>query len=158
MGTNHQAEQVYLDTIRANTVGGNLATLCNREFSNRIRKQVKEATRQKEQEKQVEHAETLQVQGHLLTLAAKEKQDLLWKSSMFQLKSGTLKFMMNDRKENVERADVGSCNIFRSLPFSDKPNIKLFLVALKSRCHISPYRVTYIIHRHIHYCDIYCNI
>ena len=95
MGTNHQAEQVYLDTIRANTVGGNLATLCNREFSNRIRKQVKEATRQKEQEKQVEHAETLQVQGHLLTLAAKEKQDLLWKSSMFQLKSGTLKFMMN---------------------------------------------------------------
>ena len=95
MGTKHQAEQVYLDTIRANTVGGNLATLCNREFSNRIRKQVKEATRQKEQEKQVEHAETLQVQGHLLTLAAKEKQDLLWKASMFQLKSGTLKFMMN---------------------------------------------------------------
>jgi hypothetical protein len=31
----------------------------------------------------------------MLALAAKEKVDLVWKSSMFQLKSGTLKFMLN---------------------------------------------------------------
>ena len=35
------------------------------------------------------------MQGHLLTLASQEKEDLLWKSSMFQLKAGTLEFMMN---------------------------------------------------------------
>ena len=38
---------------------------------------------------------SLQVQGPLLTIASQEKEDLLWKSSMFQLKSGTLKFMIN---------------------------------------------------------------
>jgi hypothetical protein len=37
----------------------------------------------------------LKVQGNFLSLAAAEKEDVLWKSSMFQLKSGTLKFMMN---------------------------------------------------------------
>ena len=35
------------------------------------------------------------MQGSLLALAAREKVDLVWKSSMFQLKSGTLKFMLN---------------------------------------------------------------
>ena len=35
------------------------------------------------------------VQGHLLTLASQEKEDLLWKSSMFHQKSGTIKFMLN---------------------------------------------------------------
>ena len=39
--------------------------------------------------------ESLQVQGSLLTLASQEKEDLIWKSTMFQLKSGTLKFMLN---------------------------------------------------------------
>ena len=41
------------------------------------------------------HAESLQLQGNLLALAAEEKVDLIWKSSMFQLKSGTLKFTLN---------------------------------------------------------------
>ena len=41
------------------------------------------------------HARGLQVQGTLLTLVSQEKEDMLWKSVMFQLKSGTLKFMLN---------------------------------------------------------------
>ena len=56
---------------------------------------MKKATREQVQAEVVEHTEGLLVQGSMLTLAAKEKQDILWKSVMFQLKSGTLKFMMN---------------------------------------------------------------
>ena len=37
----------------------------------------------------------LTVQGHNLALAAAEKQDLVWKSFMFDLKQGTLKFLLN---------------------------------------------------------------
>ena len=95
VGTNQQAENVFLDSIRLNTIGAEVPTLSNRDFNKKVRNQVKETTRQNAQEKVSEHAESLQLQGHLLTLATKEKQDLLWKSSMFQLKSGTLKFMIN---------------------------------------------------------------
>ena len=56
---------------------------------------MKKTTREGVQLKVSEHAENLQMQGQLLTLATKEKQDLLWKSSLFQLRSGTLKFMIN---------------------------------------------------------------
>ena len=31
----------------------------------------------------------------MLSIVAKEKGDILWKSSVFELKSGTVKFMMN---------------------------------------------------------------
>ena len=56
---------------------------------------VRDATRVGVQEKLSSHAKNLQVQGNLLTLAHQEKEDLVWKSTMFQLKSGTLKFMLN---------------------------------------------------------------
>ena len=52
-------------------------------------------TRVASQEKHLEHVQGLQVQGGMLALAAAEKQDVLWNSTMFQLKSGTLKFMIN---------------------------------------------------------------
>ena len=35
------------------------------------------------------------MQGHNLALAAAEKQDLVWKSFMYDLKQGTLKFLLN---------------------------------------------------------------
>ena len=47
------------------------------------------------QEKLKTHVNSLQVQGRLLALVSQEKEDLLWKSTLFQLKSGTLKFMLN---------------------------------------------------------------
>ena len=61
----------------------------------RIKTSVKNATRNEIQEKLKNHVQTLQVQGPLLSLAIQETEDLLWKKSMFQLKSGTLKFMLN---------------------------------------------------------------
>ena len=44
---------------------------------------------------------SLTLQGHFLSLATQEKSDVLWKSSMFQLKSGTLKFMINASIETL---------------------------------------------------------
>lgn len=37
----------------------------------------------------------LTVQGNFLALAAAERQDIVWKSSMYNLKQGTLKFLLN---------------------------------------------------------------
>ena len=38
---------------------------------------------------------TLIKQGHFLCLAMLEKSDMIWKSQMFNLKKGTLKFLLN---------------------------------------------------------------
>ena len=64
-------------------------------FNMKIKTSVTHANKSVIQEKLQSHVETLQVQGSLLCLASQEKEDLLWKSTMFQLKSGTLKFMLN---------------------------------------------------------------
>ena len=61
----------------------------------KIKTSVTNATKSIIQENLQSHVETLQVQGSLLCLACQEKEDLLWKSNMFQLKCGTLKFMLN---------------------------------------------------------------
>ena len=42
-----------------------------------------------------DHVKSLTVQGSSLALAAAEKNDLSWKSYMFDLKKGTLKFLTN---------------------------------------------------------------
>ena len=100
--TTTEAERVYQGVVRLNTVDGQIprftgenARHLQHKFNTTIKEQVRRATRQASQDKLKQHAEGLQVQGHLLTLAAQEKEDILWKSHMFQLKSGTLKFMMN---------------------------------------------------------------
>ena len=42
-----------------------------------------------------DHVKSLTVQGNTLALAAAEECDLSWKSYMFRLKQGTLKFILN---------------------------------------------------------------
>ena len=41
------------------------------------------------------HVKTLVKQGHFLLLASVERSDMLWKSYMYDMKKGTLKFLMN---------------------------------------------------------------
>ena len=93
--TTTAAEKMFRDTIHLNTVDNTIPTTTRKRFNNEIRTKVRDKTRRDIQENLTSHAANLQVQGNLLTLAAKEKVDLVWKSSMFQLKSGTLKFMLN---------------------------------------------------------------
>jgi hypothetical protein len=95
-----EAENVFKACL--DKVGGEIPTFngagaqqLRRNFNVNIKTSVKNATRTGVQEKLSNHAKNLQVQGNLLTLANQEKEDLVWKSTMFQLKSGTLKFMLN---------------------------------------------------------------
>ena len=96
------AEQVFRETIHLNTVDNTIPTYTGSRakhlkhtFNTKIRTKVRDTTRREIQESLTNHAESLQLQGNMLALAAKEKVDMVWKSSMFQLKSGTLKFMLN---------------------------------------------------------------
>ena len=98
--TTTEAEKVFRDTL--DKAGGEIPTFTGvgarqlrGNFNVNIKTSVKNATRVAIQEKLKNHIGNLQVQGSLLALASQEKEDLLWKSTMFQLKSGTLKFMIN---------------------------------------------------------------
>ena len=94
-----EAEKVFKETLDA--VGeipiftGAGSAHQRRKFNVNIKTAVKNATKVSIQGKLKNHVESLQVQGSLLALASQEKEDLIWKSTMFQLKSGTLKFMLN---------------------------------------------------------------
>ena len=90
--TTTQAENMYRETLHLNTLQGEIPTFTGEKakqlqygFNKEIRKQVKNRTRNSAQEKHLEHVKGHQVQGIFLTIAAEEKQDILWKSSMFQL-------------------------------------------------------------------------
>ena len=96
------AEQVFRETIHLNIVDNTIPTYTGSRakhlthtFNTDIRTKVRDSTRTRIQDSLTTHAESLQLQGNLLALAVKEKVDLILKSSMFQLKSGTLKFMLN---------------------------------------------------------------
>ena len=100
--TSTEAEKMFRRTLELNTVGGLIPAFTGEKarqmrtnFNQKIKTSVKNVTKAVIQEKLMNHVETLQVQGSLLSLASQEKEDLLWKSTMFQLKSGTLKFMLN---------------------------------------------------------------
>ena len=62
-------------------------------------KQVKEKVKvnlcYENEEAWITHIQTLLKQGHFLLLATSEKTDMIWKSYMFNMKKGTLKFLMN---------------------------------------------------------------
>ena len=100
--TTSEAEKMFRRTLELNTLGGLIPAFTGEKarqmrsnFHQKIKTSVKNVTKAVVQEKLLNHVETLQVQGSLLSLASQEKEDLLWKSTMFQLKSGTLKFMLN---------------------------------------------------------------
>ena len=56
---------------------------------------VQVSTRNTFQEKHQNHVKDLQVQCNLISVAAAENEDMPWISSMFKLKSETLKFLLN---------------------------------------------------------------
>ena len=77
------------------TFTGERAAALRYNFDAQVSASVKNALNVERRTKWEEHVKTLAVQGHNLALAAAEKQDLVWKSFMFNLKQGTLKFLLN---------------------------------------------------------------
>ena len=74
--------------------GDNAATLKHK-FDDRVNKSVKTGLNTENRERWESHVKELVVQGNFLALAAAEKQDIVWKSAMYNLKKGTLKFLLN---------------------------------------------------------------
>ena len=64
-------------------------------FSNAVKRSVKKIVRGSTQEKYTEHLDSLLMQGEFLKLAQDEKNYPYWKGFIWNLKSGTAKFLLN---------------------------------------------------------------
>ena len=64
-------------------------------FILKIKDQIKSLLRVDKEEIWKNHVKTLTQQGNFLSLAAAEYEDAVWKSYMYDLKQGTMKFLMN---------------------------------------------------------------
>ena len=85
------------------------ANQLEKNFNINIQHKVRNIVRFESQEKWEAHAKTLAVQGKIFVLAAAEKEDLIWKSYMFNLKAGTLKFLLNASIDNLPTAANLKC-------------------------------------------------
>jgi hypothetical protein len=100
--TTLEAELMFREVLHLNSVDGEIpnyngdrAPQLQNKFSHMVHEEVKNRVRFESQEKWEEHVRSLTVQGKTLALAAAEKEDVLWKSYMYNLKAGTLKFLLN---------------------------------------------------------------
>ena len=66
-----------------------------RGFNEKVRKQAKSTLLLKHTQESHDKIKSLVVQGKNLAVAAAEEGDLLWKSYLYDLKAGTLKFLLN---------------------------------------------------------------
>ena len=62
-----------------------------------------------------EHTESLIKQGHFLCLPILEKSDMIWKSYMFNLKKGTLKFLLNSCLDTQMRENLYQNFVYRQV-------------------------------------------
>ena len=67
----------------------------NRAVLTREKAQLKAELVEKREAAQLEKVKKLVLQGHMLQMAIEEQTDLIWQSHLFNLPSGTLKFLLN---------------------------------------------------------------
>ena len=96
------AELTFREVLHLNTPLGEIpvftgdkAKHLTSSFNHSIQQKARLMAKTKDQEKLTDHVKKLTLQGNILALAAAEKQDVIWKSYMFNLKAGTLKFLLN---------------------------------------------------------------
>ena len=86
------------------TFTGENAHTLQHQYDEKVRKEVKKLLCLENNEKWCKHVKSLAVQGKFLALAAAEKEDIVWKSYMFNLKQGTLKFLLNAAVDTLPTA------------------------------------------------------
>ena len=119
-----EAENIFKESLHTNTVldqipefTGERAAALKNQFDCNVRDSVKAALAEVNRHKWVEHVKGLTVQGNFLALAAAEKEDIVWKSAMYDLKQGTLKFLINASIDtlptaaNLKRWKKTSCDL-----------------------------------------------
>jgi hypothetical protein len=110
--TTVEAEAEFCKAINMNTVQGEIPDFRNyengerdkRKFNKEIKEQIKTSLIVQNQEKWTSHVKTLVQQGNFLDLASAENEDVIWKSYMYNLKQGTLKFLINASIETLPTA------------------------------------------------------
>ena len=101
--TTKESETEFERAVNFNTVGGEIPDFSGytdserdkRKFNKEIKDQIKTSLTVHNREHQLEHVKSLVQQGSYIALAMAENQDIVWKSYMFDLKQGTLKFLLN---------------------------------------------------------------
>ena len=97
-----KAENKYLKALDSCTALGEIpdfsgenAGAFKHKFDNQVSDKVKAVLSVGRRENWENHIKELVVQGNFLALAAAEREDVVWKSCMYDLKQGTLKFLLN---------------------------------------------------------------
>jgi hypothetical protein len=100
--TTTTAEATFQEVLSATVPGGELPRgvgeqdrQLEAQITHKIQTSVTSVVRQEQQLELEKHVKSLTLQGNILALAAAEKEDVVWKSYMFNMKAGTLKFLLN---------------------------------------------------------------
>ena len=111
-----EAEARYTTAVESCTVAGEMptftgenATSLTNNFNKGVSKAVKTVLRVEQREHWGNHVKSLVVQGQYLALAAAQKEDVVWKSFMFNMKQGTLKFLLNTAIDTLPTAANLKC-------------------------------------------------
>ena len=96
------SEAQYISGLSRNTVQQEIPNFeyengdrDKRKFINEVREEVKTSLYCSNKEKWTDHVKNLVQQGKFLELAQAEHEDAIWKSYIFDLKHGTMKFLLN---------------------------------------------------------------
>ena len=93
-----EAEATFKKSLQTNTVMEQIPQFTGalkNQFDTKVKETVKANLALERRQKWEGHVKDLAVQGKFLALAAAEKEDIVWKSAMYDSKQGTLKFLLN---------------------------------------------------------------
>ena len=105
------AETIYEQALRMNTVGGDRPTFGDRwereesDFNESIKDHVKTSCKIRSEREHIDHVNTLVKQGDMLKLSESEKGDAVWKSFIFDMKKGIMKFCLNSITNTLPTGD-----------------------------------------------------
>ena len=95
-------EEIFVDSVQVNTsendipvFTGDEAARLKYKFNQSVRSTAKAHIAESFREDDISHVKSLAVQGKILALAASEATDFTWKSFLYDMKAGTLKFLVN---------------------------------------------------------------
>ena len=125
--TSVAAEEVFTRALGRNTVQMEIPNFeyedgdrDKRKFFNEVREEAKLNLYCSSNEKWIEHVKSLAQQGRYLELAAAQHEDVVWKSFMFDMKQGTLKFLLN---ASIDTLPTGANLVRWNKKTSDKCNL-----------------------------------
>ena len=100
--TTVECERLFMNAKHLNSVQGEAPTFTGEnavrlqcQYNTKVRDTVKTHMEGQHKERCMDKVKSLAVQGRTLALAEHEKTDFTWKGSLYDLKAGTLKFLVN---------------------------------------------------------------